>query len=80
VASRGGGSGGPGRGSGFGSQPATPLDADGQPVEPSSDPASAFSEMALYVLARCGRQWWLAAGQNTPIRPGGVPIPSPPDG
>ncbi len=27
-----------------------------------------FSEMALYVLVRRGEQWWLAAGQNTPIR------------
>ena len=53
------------------------LDANGQPIEPSSDPVSAFSEMALYVLVRRGKDWWLAAGQNTPIRPGGVPIPSP---
>lgn len=52
------------------------LDADGQPVEPSSDPSSTFSEMALYVLVRRGQQWWLAAGQNTPIRPGGVPVPN----
>lgn len=27
-----------------------------------------FSEMALYVLVRRGGEWWLAAGQNTPIR------------
>jgi PPOX class F420-dependent enzyme/OxyR family protein/uncharacterized protein (TIGR02246 family) len=53
------------------------LDPDGQPIEPSGDPASAFSEMALYVLVRRGQQWWLAAGQNTPIRPGGIPIPGP---
>jgi uncharacterized protein (TIGR02246 family) len=26
-----------------------------------------FSEMALYVLVERGGQWWLAAGQNTPI-------------
>ena len=52
------------------------LDPDGQPIAPSSDPASAFSEMATYVLVRHGQQWWLAAGQNTPIRPGGVAIPS----
>jgi PPOX class F420-dependent enzyme/OxyR family protein/uncharacterized protein (TIGR02246 family) len=51
------------------------LDADGQPIEPSSDPGSGFSEMAQYVLVRRDRQWWLAAGQNTPIRPGGVPLP-----
>jgi NAD(P)H-dependent FMN reductase len=29
-----------------------------------------FSEMALYVLVRRNGQWWLAAGQNTPIRAG----------
>jgi len=53
------------------------LDDDGSPIEPSRDPASPFSEMALYVLVRRGHGWWLAAGQNTPIRPGGVPIPRP---
>jgi uncharacterized protein (TIGR02246 family) len=53
------------------------LDPEGQPIEPSSDPQSAFSEMALYVLVRRGHEWWLAAGQNTQIRPGGAPIPSP---
>jgi uncharacterized protein (TIGR02246 family) len=26
-----------------------------------------FSEMALYVLIKRDGQWWLAAGQNTPI-------------
>lgn len=41
------------------------LDDDGQPVEPTSDVAGAFSEMALYVLVRRNRTWWLAAGQNT---------------
>jgi PPOX class F420-dependent enzyme/OxyR family protein/uncharacterized protein (TIGR02246 family) len=46
------------------------LDADGQPVPPSPDFAGPFSEMALYVLIRRGREWWLSAGQNTPIRPG----------
>jgi uncharacterized protein (TIGR02246 family) len=43
------------------------LDADGRPI-PVDDP-SAFSEMAMYVLVRRDGQWWLAAGQNTPIRP-----------
>ena len=27
----------------------------------------AFSEMAMYVLVQRGGEWWLAAGQNTPI-------------
>jgi hypothetical protein len=31
--------------------------------------AAAFSQMALYVLVRHGDDWWVAAGQNTPIRP-----------
>lgn len=26
----------------------------------------------MYVLVRRDGQWWLAAGQNTPIRPGGA--------
>jgi uncharacterized protein (TIGR02246 family) len=43
------------------------LDTDGQPI-PIGD-ATVFSEMAMYVLVRRGGKWWLAAGQNTPIRP-----------
>ena len=43
------------------------LDSDGQPVVPSANPSAGFSEMALYVLVRRGGDWWLAAGQNTPI-------------
>jgi uncharacterized protein (TIGR02246 family) len=43
------------------------LDADGEP-SPIDDP-SVFSEMAMYVLVRRDGRWWLAAGQNTPIRP-----------
>jgi uncharacterized protein (TIGR02246 family) len=43
------------------------LDGDGQPIP--IDDASAFSEMALYVLVRRDGTWWLAAGQNTPVRP-----------
>ena len=43
---------------------------DGEPIEPTDDTNGSFSEMALYVLVRRGETWWLAAGQNTPIRPG----------
>jgi uncharacterized protein (TIGR02246 family) len=43
------------------------VDGDGQPIP--ADDASVFSEMAQYVLVRRDRKWWLAAGQNTPIRP-----------
>ncbi|MEV4348849.1 DUF4440 domain-containing protein [Actinoplanes sp. NPDC049596] len=31
--------------------------------------ADGFSEMALYVLVERNGRWWLAAAQNTPIRP-----------
>ena len=48
------------------------LDADGEPVEPSHDPDRPFSELAMYVLVRRDGQWWLAAGRNTPMRPGGA--------
>ena len=48
------------------------LAPDGQPIEPSSETSGAFSEMALYVLIRRDGAWWIAAGQNTPIRPGGA--------
>jgi uncharacterized protein (TIGR02246 family) len=47
----------------------TALDADGRPLAPSSDLTGPFSEMVLYVLARRDGQWWVAAGQNTPVRP-----------
>jgi uncharacterized protein (TIGR02246 family) len=43
------------------------FDADGHPIP--ADDAALFSEMAMYVLVRRDGQWWLAAGQNTPIRP-----------
>jgi PPOX class F420-dependent enzyme/OxyR family protein/uncharacterized protein (TIGR02246 family) len=45
------------------------LDDDGQPIGPNSDVTGAFSEMALYVLVRRNRTWWLAGGQNTIVRP-----------
>jgi uncharacterized protein (TIGR02246 family) len=48
------------------------LDPQGHPIEPSSETTGAFSEMALYVLVRRDGTWWLAVGQNTPIRPGGA--------
>ena len=31
------------------------------------DKALRFSEMAMYVLVQQGGEWWLAAGQNTPV-------------
>jgi len=49
------------------------LDDHGQPVGAAGDLDGSFSEMALYVLVRRGQQWWLAAGQNTPIRPKPAP-------
>jgi uncharacterized protein (TIGR02246 family) len=48
------------------------LQPNGQPVKPSSDTSGIFSEMTLYVLVRRDGTWWVAAGQNTPIRLGGA--------
>jgi uncharacterized protein (TIGR02246 family) len=42
------------------------LDARGEQIP--IDDAAVFSEMAMYVLVRRDGKWWLAAGQNTPIR------------
>jgi uncharacterized protein (TIGR02246 family) len=42
---------------------------DGRGEQIPIDDASVFSEMAMYVLVRRDGKWWLAAGQNTPIRP-----------
>ena len=42
----------------------------------SADTNKRFSEMAMYVLVERGGQWWLAAGQNTPVaeRPAGIAV------
>jgi uncharacterized protein (TIGR02246 family) len=48
------------------------LSPAGEPLSPSFDPDQPFSEMAMYVLVRRNGEWWLAAGQNTPMRPGGA--------
>jgi uncharacterized protein (TIGR02246 family) len=45
------------------------LGVDGEAIEPTDDAQGSFSEMAMYVLVRRDRTWWLAAGQNTPIQP-----------
>lgn len=49
------------------------LDAGGEPAPEGDQAGAGFSEMALYVLIRRGGTWWLAAGQNTPIRLSGAP-------
>ncbi len=48
------------------------LDDHGEPLPPTREIDQPFSEMAMLVLVRRGDRWWLAAGQNTPIRPGGA--------
>ena len=48
------------------------IGADGSPLPPDSAANRPFSEMAMYVLVRKDGLWWLAAGQNTPMRPGGA--------
>jgi uncharacterized protein (TIGR02246 family) len=40
---------------------------DGTPVQ-DTDPTT-FSEMTTFVLVRRNGQWWLSAGQHTPVRP-----------
>jgi len=47
----------------------TALDANGAPIAAADETTGAFSEMAMYVLVRFNGTWWLAAGQNTPVRP-----------
>jgi hypothetical protein len=51
------------------------IDADGRVIDPAtqSDP-QILHEIALYVLAKRDGAWWLAAGQNTPLRKN---LPSP---
>jgi deazaflavin-dependent oxidoreductase (nitroreductase family)/uncharacterized protein (TIGR02246 family) len=46
----------------------TALDANGAPIAASGETTGVFSEMAMYVLVRSNGTWWLAAGQNTPVR------------
>jgi uncharacterized protein (TIGR02246 family) len=48
------------------------LQPNGRPIDPSSNTSDIFSELTLYVLVRREGTWWVAAGQNTPIRPGGA--------
>jgi uncharacterized protein (TIGR02246 family) len=43
------------------------FDEEGNTVT-ATDPRT-FSEMTTFVLVRRNGQWWLAAGQHTPIRP-----------
>jgi hypothetical protein len=43
------------------------LTENGTPVA-DTDPKT-FSEMTTFVLVRRNGQWWLAAGQHTPVRP-----------
>jgi uncharacterized protein (TIGR02246 family) len=45
------------------------LDPNGLPLEPTEEISGPFSEMALYVLVKRNGAWWLAAGQNTILRP-----------
>ena len=46
---------------------ALPNPRDSNLAEPTSEDAGEFCEMALYVLVADRGQWWLAAGQNTPV-------------
>ncbi len=48
------------------------MSSDDVPLRPGFDSNEPYSEMAMYVFVRRDGEWWLAAGQNTPMRPGGA--------
>jgi hypothetical protein len=48
------------------------LDDDGEALPPIAEAGQPFSEMVMFVLVSRDGRWWLAAGENTPIRPGGA--------
>ncbi|HTU39879.1 MAG TPA: SgcJ/EcaC family oxidoreductase [Acidimicrobiales bacterium] len=48
------------------------LGDEGSPLPPHDDRDAPFSELAMFVLVRRDGERWLAAGQHTPMRPGGA--------
>ncbi len=45
------------------------IDAEDRIIDPAAQPDPLiFHEIAMYVLVKRDGTWWLAAGQNTPIR------------
>ena len=47
------------------------LDGSSRVVPDTSDPSAFVHEAVLLVFVRKDGKWWLAAGQNTPVRPAG---------
>ena len=45
------------------------LDGKGHPLDFSKAADAIVQEMALYVLVRREGRWWIAAAQNTPVKP-----------